>query len=317
MCSHEVRRAWPILPPGTFVPKVTLAQAQGTTGAGASSSGAGASSSGLDRSVTGSGASKAPRLQSPPLGWIGASPVPGAASSTATPAPAAAPTPRGSVGEEGGGDLPRKLAEAHSDDKAELVSMLSQSVEQNTGAKVGTGSGPTDLSGIIAEAVAKDDVVDQPDWSNDSEKEDEEEKEEPKGGQETGVTDLRFGDGRVPSEANWGLDDLPERVTKNELNYLVRRGPRTNLDEPRVSINLVKQLGWILHIRRKVLEQKHRPPPVPGKVVLLAPHYKDGMELIHKDMRKVLRYYLPDPLPADALGSSAVAEECMYVGMHA
>ena len=210
-----------------------------------------------------------------------------------------------------------KLEAAHSDDKAELVSMLSQSVEQNTGAKVGTGSGPTDLPGVIAEAVAKDDVVDLPDWGNESEKEDEEEKEEPKGGQETGVTDLRFGDGRVPSEANWGLDDLPERVTENELNYLVRRGPRTNLDEPRVSINLVKQLGWILHIRRKVLEQKHRAPPVPGKVVLLAPHYKDGMELIHKDMRKVLRYYLPEPLPADALGSSAVEEECMYVGMHA
>ena len=142
--------------------------------------------------------------------------------------------------------MPRKLAEAHSDDKAELVSMLSQSVEQNTGAKVGTGSGPTDLSGIIAEAVAKDDVVGPPDWGNESEKEDEEEKEEPKGGQETGVTDFRFGDGRVPSEANWGLEDLPERVTKNELNYLVRRRPRSNVDEPRVNISLVKQLGWTL-----------------------------------------------------------------------
>ena len=71
-----------------------------------------------------------------------------------------------------------------------------------------------------------------------------------------------------------------------------------------------------MHIRRMVLERYNR-SPVPGSVVLLAPHYRDGMELIYKDMRKVLRFYLPDPLPADALGSSAVAEECMYVGMHA
>ena len=71
MCSHEVRRAWPILRPGTFVPKVTLAQAQGTTGAGASSSGAGASSSGVDRSVTGSG-STAPRLRPPLRGSVAA-----------------------------------------------------------------------------------------------------------------------------------------------------------------------------------------------------------------------------------------------------
>ena len=32
--------------------------------------------------------------------------------------------------------------------------MLSQSVLRNTGAKVGTGSGPTDLPGVLADAVA-------------------------------------------------------------------------------------------------------------------------------------------------------------------
>ena len=229
--------------------------------------------------------------------------------------------------------MPRKLAEAHPDDKAELVSVLSQSVEQNTGAKVGTGSGPTDLPGVLAEAVAKDDVVESeaPDWSreedqeeeeeqesqsSESEKEDQEEKEEPKGGQKSGVTDPRFGDGRAPTEANWGLEDLPEKVTENELNFLVRRRPRSKLGEPRVNISLVQQLGWILHIRRTVLKKYNR-SPVPGSVTLLAPYYREGMELIYIDMRKVLRYLLPDQMPADALGSSKVEEECMYVGMHA
>ena len=88
--------------------------------------------------------------------------------------------------------MPRKLAEAHPDDKQELVSVLSQSVERNIGAKVGTGSGPTDLPGVLAEAVAKDDVVEQhvaepeADWSGESEKEDQEEKDEPKGGKKPG-----------------------------------------------------------------------------------------------------------------------------------
>merc|ERR1712122_412217 len=89
--SHAARRAWPILRPGTVIPKVTVAQAQ--TG---STTGSGASSSGPDRSVTGSGASRAASSSAPPA-----------------PAPAAAPTTAG--------DLPKKLAEAHPDDKAELV----------------------------------------------------------------------------------------------------------------------------------------------------------------------------------------------------
>ena len=71
-----------------------------------------------------------------------------------------------------------------------------------------------------------------------------------------------------------------------------------------------------MHIRRKVLE-RHQRSPLPGSVVLLAPHYREGMEEIHDDMRKVFRLVEPDPIPDDALGCSAVAKECMYVGMHA
>ena len=55
--------------------------------------------------------------------------------------------------------------------------------------------------------------------------------------------------------------------------------------------------------------ERHDRSPVPGSVVLLAPHYRDGMELIYSDMRKVLRFVEPDPISADALGSSAVAED--------
>ena len=57
--------------------------------------------------------------------------------------------------------MPKKLAEAHPDDQAELVSVLRQSVERNTGVKVGTGSGPTDLPGVLGDAVATDDVVEE------------------------------------------------------------------------------------------------------------------------------------------------------------
>ena len=63
-------------------------------------------------------------------------------------------------------------------------------------------------------------------------------------------------------------------------------------------------------IRRKVLEQHNR-SLVPGSVVLLAPHYRDGMESIYTDMSKVLRRVVPDPIPADALGSSALAEDTL------
>ena len=74
-----------------------------------------------------------------------------------------------------------------------------------------------------------------------------------------------------------------------------------------MDISLVKQLGWVLTIRRTVLARHDRSPD-PGSALLLAPHYKDGMELIYNDISKVLRF-VPDPMPADALGSSAVAED--------
>ena len=44
---------------------------------------------------------------------------------------------------------------------------------------------------------------------------------------------------------------------------------------------------------------------------MLAPHYRDGMESIYTDMSKVLRRVVPDPIPADALGSSALAEDTL------
>ena len=94
----------------------------------------------------------------------------------------------------------------------------------------------------------------------------------------------------------------------SELAFLVRQRPRSSLEEPRLNINLVKQLGWILHIRRMVLE-RHDRSPVPGSVVLLAPHYREGMDLIYEDMRKALRFVVPDPMRADALGSSAGPED--------
>ena len=84
--------------------------------------------------------------------------------------------------------MPRKLAEAHPEDKAELAIVLNQSVQRNTGAEVGTGSGPTDLQDVIAEAVANDDVAEPPvleseiDYGTDSEEEDQEVQEESEGG---------------------------------------------------------------------------------------------------------------------------------------
>ena len=172
--------------------------------------------------------------------------------------------------------MPRKLVEARPGDKAELAKVLRESVERNTGTEVGTGSGPTDLPGVLAEAVAKDDVVEknaeeEPDWDvaekesdkeseKESEKEDQEEKEEPKWGHKTGVADSRFGDGRAPTEANWGLEELPEHVTQAEVAFLVRNRPRCKQQEPRVSINLFKQLNWVQVHRRTVLESHGRAP---------------------------------------------------------
>ena len=153
------------------------------------------------------------------------------------PAPAVAPTPAGdspapapAAAPTTAGDFPPSLAKAHPDDQAVLASVVSQCVERNTGAMAGTGSGPTDLSGAIENAVATDVA----DWSEDSPTpEDLPENEEPTGG-------------RAPTEANGGLEDLPENVTMNEMAFLVRQRPRQTPEEPRVDISLVKQLGWTL-----------------------------------------------------------------------
>ena len=51
---------------------------------------------------------------------------------------------------------------------------------------------------------------------------------------------------RVPTEAQWGLENLPERVAGNVLTFLVRRRPRSKPEEPRVDVLLVKLLWWTL-----------------------------------------------------------------------
>ena len=41
---------------------------------------------------------------------------------------------------------------------------------------------------------------------------------------------------------------------------------------------------------------------------MLGPHYREGMEMVHTDMRKVIRFVQPDPMRAAAVGSSDVAQ---------
>ena len=62
-----------------------------------------------------------------------------------------------------------------------------------------------------------------------------------------------------------------------------------------------------MDIRRRVLE-KHGRSPVPGSVTLLGKHYREGMDLIHNDMRKVLRKVVPEPIAAESLGGGSLAE---------
>ena len=107
---------------------------------------------------------------------------------------------------------------------------------------MGTGSGPTDLPSILADAVEKDAVQDEVDW----ETEEEEEEEEVEAGTGSGRSDARFGDGRAPTEAAWGLENLPERVEQSMMAFLVRKKPRSKPEEPRVNVSLVKSLGWTL-----------------------------------------------------------------------
>ena len=129
--------------------------------------------------------------------------------------------------------LPKKLAEAHPHDKAELASLLVESTQRNIGTQEGFGSGPTDpvpadLSSIINDAVQKDAVQEAVVYHDPDQTEQEGTGQEEEGTcsgptMQTGVSDPEFGDGRVPTEANWGLEDLPERVSQHELAYVIRR----------------------------------------------------------------------------------------------
>ena len=91
----------------------------------------------------------------------------------------------------------------------------------------------------------------------------------------SGAIDPSFGDGRVPTEMNWGIHDLPERAQDNALAFVVTRGCRKNAQQPRLDFSVVKRLGWILAISRAVVRQHNRSPE-PGSITLLAPHYKYG-----------------------------------------
>lgn len=42
---------------------------------------------------------------------------------------------------------------------------------------------------------------------------------------------------------------------------------------------------------------------------MLAPHYTDGLEIMYRDLKQVTRFVQPDPMPAEALGSTEVAKE--------
>ena len=41
---------------------------------------------------------------------------------------------------------------------------------------------------------------------------------------------------------------------------------------------------------------------------MLAPYYKEGLELVYGDMRKIVRLVVPDPIPDAAIGSADVAQ---------
>ena len=41
---------------------------------------------------------------------------------------------------------------------------------------------------------------------------------------------------------------------------------------------------------------------------MLAPYYKEGVEMMHADIRKLTRLVVPDPMPEEAIGSSDMAK---------
>ncbi len=189
-----------------------------------------------------------------------------------------------------------------------------QVTERNTGTEVATASGATaDLPSAIALAVDQDAMPeDLPDYGGEEEEEEEEPK--PASGSKpeatgSGVSDKSWGDGRAPTEMNWGLEKLPERVPESALKVLVRKGPRTDpRRQLRIDVSLVKMLGWVLELRRATLQQFNR-SPVSGSITLLAPHYKEGMEKMYADIKRVARYVVPDQITAAGIGDQAVADD--------
>ena len=47
-------------------------------------------------------------------------------------------------------------------------------------------------------------------------------------------------------EVEFPLEDLPPGVTKTELKFLVRKRPRSNMEEPRLTLQTIQLLGWTL-----------------------------------------------------------------------
>ena len=141
-----------------------------------------------------------------------------------------------------------------------------------------------------------DDDVDDDDRRHDDDEEDKgsKKKGEINGGEQK-LTDsggVCSGDGRALTDG--GVEGLPEGVTQNELNFVVRQRPRNSPAEPRVGLGLVKKLMWILQIRRKVLEKDGRPPTPETFDLLGGSLYKEAVDLMHADMRAVLRFVKPE-----------------------
>jgi hypothetical protein len=113
----------------------------------------------------------------------------------------------------------------------------------------------------------------------------------------SGAIDPSFGDGRAPTDMNWGIQDLPERVQDNALAFVVRRGLCKNAEHPRLDFSVVKILGWILAIRRAVFRQHNRSPE-PESITLLAPHYKEGVGRMYSDFARATRFIQLVPLEA-------------------
>ena len=145
-------------------------------------------------------------------------------------------------------------------DTRQIAVVLAQSVERNTGAPVGTGSGPIDLLALIDQGVATDELLNPygADFSRDhdgeqthpwgtAEEEAQEVQQEPEEEQEEAQEE-------EAQEDDGALGHMPETVTKTELNFLLRKSRRNNDEEPRMTMNLIKMLYWLLMIRR--LEMK-------------------------------------------------------------